>query len=92
MIYHSKTEDKSKLPAATSVEPIVFLSQWLSSAESRYWLTELEVACLVWTVKKIRHMIEASDHPTIVYTDHATSLAIAGLTTLTTNSTDKLNL
>lgn len=37
-------------------------------------------------------MIEASDQATIVYTDHAATLAIARQTTLTTSSTDKLNL
>lgn len=90
MIYHSKSD---KLPPpSTSVEPILFLSRMLTPAEARYWPTELEVACLVWSVKKIRHMIEASDHPTVVYTDHAASLAIARQASLTTSSTDKLNL
>ena len=90
MIYHSKIE---KLPiSSTSVEPILFLSRMLTPAESRYWLKELEVACLVWTVKKIRHMIEASDHPTIIYMDHGASLAIARQISLTTSSTDQLNL
>lgn len=90
MIYHSKSHKLPPIPA--SVEPILFLSRMLTSAETRYWPTGLEVACLVWMVKKIRHMIEASDHPTIIYTDHAASLAIARQTTLTTSSTDKLNL
>lgn len=76
MIYHSKTE-KLSAPTPTAVEPILFLSRMLTSAESRYWPTELEIACLVWTVRKIHHIIEASDHSTIVYTDHSASLAIA---------------
>ncbi len=89
----------AKKPSATQVypphhaiEPILFLSRLVTSAESRYWPTELELAGIVWVLKKIRHIVEASFGPTIVYTDHGAALGIAKQTTLTTTSTDKLNL
>lgn len=90
MVCHSKAEKNP--PSTTAVEPILCLSKLLTPAETRYWPTELEVACLVWTIRKIRHMVEAADQPTIVYTDHASTLAIARQSTLITSSTDKLNL
>ena len=47
---------------------------------------------MIWVVKKIRHMIESSQASTVIYTDHGTSLSIVKQTTLSTTSTDKLNL
>jgi len=96
MIYHVKaasesSEDPSKIPR-NSVQPILFLSKLLASAETRYWPTELEVAGLVWTIRKIRHMVEAVDKPTIVQTDHSATPSIIRQVKLTTSSTDKLNL
>lgn len=58
-----------------------------------YWPTELEVAGIVWVVKKIRYLIESSQvPPVIIYTDHSAAVPISRQTTLTTSSTDKLNL
>ena len=77
----------------TQVQVIMFLSKGLTAAEKRYWPTELEVAGLVWTVRKIRHLIQASSLPTTVFTDHAAAVNIARHHSLTTTSaTDKLNL
>ncbi|OQE13348.1 hypothetical protein PENFLA_c049G04143 [Penicillium flavigenum] len=47
-----------------------------------YWRTELEVSCLVWTVRKLRHMIEAApaDKPTVICTDHSSTIGIAQAT------------
>lgn len=44
----------------------------LTPAEKHYWATELEVSCIVWVVRKIRHMIEAvpEDLTPVAYTDH----------------------
>lgn len=50
------------------------------------------MAGLVWVLQETRHLIEAAETPTIVYTDHGASLGIAKQTTLSTSSTDKLNL
>jgi hypothetical protein len=54
----------------------MFLRKMLSVAERNYWPTELEVACLVWTIRRIRHLVDASEHPTVVVTDHAATLRI----------------
>ena len=88
MAYHTKTETEKLPPTSSSVEPILFLLRTLTPAESRYWPTELGVACLVWAIRKTRHMVEASDLPTVVYTDHAASVAIARQTTLTTRQAE----
>lgn len=96
MIYHvinDKALDDSQMPARTDVQPIMFLSKLINSAERNYWPTELEVAAIVWVVRKIRHLIEASEAPpVIVYTDHSAAVQISRQTTLSTSSTDKLNL
>ena len=95
MVYHVKGDpdiEKSAIPR-TSVQPIMFLSKLLNEAEKGYWPTELEVAGIVWVVKKLRHMIESSSvPPVIIYTDHSAAVPISRQTTLTTSSTDKLNL
>lgn len=48
MVYQSK--DEKNPPTSTSIRPILFLSKLLTPAESRYWPTKLEVACLVWAI------------------------------------------
>jgi len=76
----------------TTIQPIMFLSKCLSSAERRYFPTELEMAGLCWAVKKMRHMIEASSK-IYVFTDHAAVTAIARQHRLTTTeSLESLNL
>ena len=91
MIYHMEGDPDEGV--RTKVQPILFLSKCLNSAEQNYWPTELEVAGVVWTVKKVRHMIELSlKPPVIVYTDHSAGVDISKQTTLKTASTDKLNL
>lgn len=92
MIFHLKTTPTSNLPSRSSIEPIMFLSPLLTPAETRYWPTELEMAGLVWFLRKTRHLVEAAEVPTVVYTDHGASLGIAKQTMLSTSSADKLNL
>lgn len=93
MVYHCKDEiPATDSPRKTSIEPILFLSKMLNDAEPRYWPRELEVAGLVWTMRKIRYMVESSEHPTIVYTDYAATLSIVKQTNLNTVSVEKLNL
>ena len=79
-------------PRQQSQQSILFLSRLLNDAETRYWPTELEIAGLVWVVKKIRHMIEASRHDTVIYTDHSAAVSLVRQTSLNTTSVDKLNL
>ena len=91
-VYHSTDESSTSIPKQKSQQSILFLSRLLSDAETRYWPTELEIAGIVWVVKKIRHMIEASAHCTIIYTDHSAAVSIVRQTSLNTTSTEKLNL
>ena len=91
MVYHTKNDTAT--PARTEVQAIMFLSKSINTAEKNYWPTELEVAAIVWVVRKIRHLIEASEVPPVVlYTDHSAAVQISRQTTLSTSSTDKLNL
>ena len=54
---------------------------------------ELETTGLVWTIKKVCHMVKLTKTSTIVYTDHAAIVLIARQINLTTTTVmDKLNL
>ena len=93
MIYHSQTKDDDQAPARKDIQTIMFLSKSINSAERNYWPTELEVAAIVWVVRKVRHMIEASEaQPVIIFSDHSAAIQISRQTTLSTSSTNKLNL
>ena len=77
----------------TDVQSILFLSKMLNQVEQNYWPTELEVIGIVWVIKKVRHMVESTKRPpTVIYTDHSAAIPISRQTSLTTFSTDKLNL
>lgn len=91
MIAHLEGDAITDNPSRAKTQPILFLSKTLSSAERHYWPTELEVACLVWTMKRIRWMVEACEKPVVALTDHAGTTSIATQTSLTSSSTDKLN-
>lgn len=79
-------------PKKTHIQPILFLSRLLADAETRYWPTELKMAGLAWVIKKARHMVEAAEQPTIIYTDHSALVSIVRQTSLSTASVEKLNL
>ena len=63
MIYHLKSGDRAK---PTAIKPILFLSKCLTATEANYWPTELEIAGVVWTIRKIHHMVRTSQQATIV--------------------------
>ncbi|KAJ5252623.1 hypothetical protein N7489_003033 [Penicillium chrysogenum] len=96
MVFHIKREythsNMKQPPPSTAVEPIMFLSRVLTPAEKHYWATELEISCLVWVVRKIRHMVEAApdDLTPVAYTDHIATINLA--TSLSSASPDRLNL
>ena len=82
-IFHVKKEyataitaAAAKWPPRTAIEPIMFLSRALTSAERSYWPTELEIADFVWTIKKVRHLVESSKLPVIIQIDHSAILDI----------------
>lgn len=87
-------DGKAGLFLRSSIQPILFLSKLLSSAETRYWPTELEVAGLVWLIKKARHLLEGGtrEKATTIFTDHSAATFIAKQTDLNSSSVEKLNL
>ena len=91
IIYHIKEEIISLIPPKDSIKSIIFLSKILNKAEANYWAIEYEVACLIWTLWKVRYYIESA-HRTVVYTNHQATTDIVKATSLNSFSTDKLNL
>jgi hypothetical protein len=89
--YHIKKE-RDDIAKFTTIEFIVFLSKILTSVEKRYWSTELEIAAVVWMIKKLHHMIRASKHSIIIWTNHSTTTVIVKQIKLSTINTNKLNL
>ncbi|KAM4067500.1 reverse transcriptase (RNA-dependent DNA polymerase) [Hirsutella rhossiliensis] len=77
--------------SSTAMQPIAFLSRTLTNAERSYGPSELEVACLVWAIKKMRTMVQSSTKPLIVLTDHSATQQIVNKTSLDTSSTDRAN-
>ena len=63
MAYHLKKGDRAK---PTAIKLILFLSKCLTPAEANYWPTELEIARVVWTIRKVHYMVRAAVHTTIV--------------------------
>ena len=93
MIYHVKGDPQGDSYPRADIQPILFLSKLLNAAETRYWPTELEVAALVWTLRKISHLlIQTADKRVIIFTDHSATTDIAKQVTLSSSSTDRLNL
>lgn len=76
MVCHLEGDQITDDPLRRKTQPILFLSKTLSTAERNYWPTELEVAGLVYTYKRIRRLIESCRKPVIVLTDHSTTTAI----------------
>ena len=75
-----------------SIQPIMFLSRTLSKAERRYWPTELEMAGLVWAIRKTRHTLDSAPK-VYVFVDHGALTAITKQVHLMdTTSTERLNL
>ena len=70
----------------------MFLNRLLTDVEKNYWSIELEVVELVWTMRKIRHLIEFSKSRVVIYTNHFVTIDIAKQGSLTTTSTVRLNL
>ena len=70
----------------------MFLSKILSSVKTKYWLIKLKITYLVWILKKIRHIIESTELPTIIYIDYSITIDIARQATLSTTLINRLNL
>jgi hypothetical protein len=72
-------------------KPVLYLSRTLSKHEHNYWPTELEIAGIVWSVQKTRHLIEGTNHVKIC-TDHKSAEDVLTSTTLKTSSAVRQNL
>jgi hypothetical protein len=96
IMYHLKKDvDEKFLKESLSkrdIESILFLSKTLFKTKSRYWSTELKMTKLIWTIRKIAHMIKSSKHSTIIYTDYEISSVITAIIKLITSSTNRLNM
>ena len=71
---------------------IMFFNRELINAEICYWSIEMKIVALVWIIKKIRHLIETTEHFIVVYIDHSVTIAIAQQSNLNTIFVIKLNL
>ena len=95
VVFHSKDFDEKdpKWPTRSTMQPILFLSRLLAPAEQNYWPTELEIAGFVWVIKKVRHMVESSQFPVRVQTDHSAILDIFKQSSIvSTTSTMRMNV
>ena len=82
---------KNSHPKKNEMKLIMFVSRELTNAKTRYWPIEIKVAALVWIIKKIRHLIKTTEHPTVVYIDHSAIAAIAQQSSLNMIFVIKLN-
>ncbi|RWA03570.1 hypothetical protein EKO27_g11536 [Xylaria grammica] len=95
MVFHLQPNAEwhpGKVMSSTDVQPVMFLSRSLTHPELRYGPSELEVACLVWAVKKLRTVIGSSRDPVVVLTDHSATKGIVDKTTLDSSATDRCNI
>ena len=94
VVFHVKRDAKfdKGWPSRMDVEPIMFLSRLLAQAERNYWPTELEIAGIVWVLKKVRHMIESSKQAVRIQTDHSAIVDIMKQSSIvSTTSTMRMN-
>ena len=75
----------------TLERPVSYLSRLLSKYEHNYWPTELEIAGIVWSLQKTRHMAEGCV-AVKMYTDHKSTEDILNARSLKTTSSVRQNL
>ena len=83
MIYYVKLEyikfmgkDFKKRFLRFVVQFIMYLSWMLTEAEIRYWFIEMEVACIMWTLRKIRYLVEFTVIFIIIFIDYLVTVNI----------------
>ena len=69
-----------------------FFSKLFTDAEIWYWFMKLKIVCLIWTIKKICHMINEFLAGIMIWTDHFITIQIMRQMTLISSSMNKLNL
>ena len=73
IIFHLKNDIiivSKKWSSRTSILSIMYFNRQLTKVEQNYWITKLETTNLVWTLKKVKHLIQLSEHKTIIHIDH----------------------
>ena len=91
-IYHSKSKiNLMSLFSQKNTKSIFFFNYLFTDAETQYWFTELEVADIVWMIKKIHYMIETAEQIIIIYTDYFIIIFIVQQSSLNTVNIEKLN-
>ena len=75
-----------------NVESIMFLNRMLTFIEKKYWFIELKMIDLIWLMKRIKHLIEAFKHVTIIYIDHVVNSFITRQIKFINSNVDKLNI
>ena len=81
MIYHMQNDHDDLLDHIIKknwqkIKSIFFLSKLFTDAEIWYWSTELKIVCLVWTIKKIHHMINEFLADIMIWIDHSVIIQI----------------
>ena len=73
IIFHLKNDIiivSKKWSSRTSILSIMYFNRQLTKVEQNYWITKFETTNLVWTLKKVKHLIQLSEHKTIIHIDH----------------------
>ncbi|KZZ86573.1 Ribonuclease H-like protein [Ascosphaera apis ARSEF 7405] len=83
VLYHARsdwagyrTQDYSTPPPKSKMLPILFLSRQLQGGELRFHPTDMELACIVWTLRKTKAFVDLSPR-TVIYTDHVSNTYLA---------------
>ena len=94
IIYHVEDDwqKNNSYLSKKAVRFIMFFYRLLSSSKTKYWSTELELAKLVWILRKIRHIVKSTNMTIIVFIDHDAAIEIVKQIILFIFSTNRLNL
>ena len=92
-LYHVKKDLDDSIFNSTNIQTIMYLFKLLNKIEKNYWFTKLKVVALMWTLKKIRHLLaHNSKTSTIVFIDHSTTMNIVKQIKLFFSSSNRMNL
>ena len=84
---------KDKWFCRTQILSVMFLSRQLTSTKRNYWFTELKIFELMWTIKKIKRLIQSLQHRVIIQTNYQTIVDICAQTLITIiNSIIRINI
>ena len=94
MIFHVQNNfEKKSIFLKNEIQSIMFLNKQLFVAKIKSWLTKLEIAKIIWMIKKIRHIIKSCRKSSIIiFTDHFATTDLIQQNSLIISNTNKLNL